>query len=93
MKLPNAENARVEEQKIVGYLLCESHPDGAGKAEFFSKFGFRAEEWHVLAEELKKHGQRYSVRNCVESEHGTRYIIDGEIETPTGVRRFGRFGS
>jgi len=84
MKLPNAENARVDREKITEYLLCESHPDGAGKAEFFGKFGFKVAEWHVLAEELRIHGQRHSVHKSVESEYGTRYSIDGEIRTPCG---------
>jgi len=86
MKLPNAENARVDEKKITEYLLCASHQDGAGKAAFFGKFGFKVAEWHVLAEVLREHGRRYSVQKSVESAYGTRYSIDGEVKTPSGRR-------
>ena len=86
MKLPNAENARVDEDKIAGYLLSETHPDGRSKAEFFRGFGFKVEEWQLLAKELQAHGQRYDVQNCVESKFGTRYSVDGEIETPSRRR-------
>ena len=35
MKLPNAERALVEREKIVNYLLNPAHPDNGGKAAFF----------------------------------------------------------
>jgi hypothetical protein len=44
VKLPNADQARVEREKITEYLLSTSHPDGRSKAEFFSRFGFRVDE-------------------------------------------------
>ena len=42
MKLPNIENAIIEEHKLTRYLLSESHPFGRGKASFFKRFGFNA---------------------------------------------------
>ena len=41
-RLPNAGHGIVSDQKVVGYLLSESHPDGRGKARFFSGYGFTA---------------------------------------------------
>jgi len=35
VRLPNVENAVVEDIKLSGYLLAFNHPEGAGKAEFF----------------------------------------------------------
>ena len=61
MKLPYAAKARVEQKKVVEYLLSFSHPDGSSKAEFFSRFGFRVDEWEVLARALKQHGREYNV--------------------------------
>ena len=85
MKLPNAENARVDRDKVIGYLLNRAHPDGAGKAAFFERFGFSTEKWQLLADALRQHGQ-HPVVNSVESEYGIRYTVDGEIETPDGRR-------
>lgn len=39
MKLPHAEAAVIEKQKIVGYLLSATHRYGANKARFFRQFG------------------------------------------------------
>jgi hypothetical protein len=43
MNLPNAENAKVEKEKITGYLLNASHSYGGSKAIFFTRFGFSME--------------------------------------------------
>jgi hypothetical protein len=84
MKLPNTDAAIVAQEKIVGYLLNSRHPDGAGKAEFFESCGFRAEEWHVLAAALREMAGRFEVTKCIESIHGWKYIIDGDIDVPVG---------
>jgi len=82
MNLPNADQAQVDRKKITEYLLCTSHPDGSNKAIFFSQFGFTLENWKILAESLRKHGATYNVTKVVESEYGTRYSVDGLLETP-----------
>ena len=39
MKLPNAQQARVDRSKVVDTLLSDSHPDGMSKSAFFRRFG------------------------------------------------------
>ena len=82
MKLPYAAKARVERKKVAEYLLSFSHSDGSSKTRFFSMFGFRVQEWEVLASALRKHGRENLVSVSVESAHGTRYSVDGPLETP-----------
>ena len=84
MELPNASQARVEVEKVTGYLLSVSHPDGRTKAEFFARFGFQLQVWQILAEALLKYGASNQVTGVVESPYGTRYGVDGELETPDG---------
>ena len=84
MKLPHAERLRVDREKIIGYLLSAVHPEGGGKAEFFARFGFRIEDWEVLAAALRNHGLRHPVVKTVESSYGTRYAVEGELESPDG---------
>ncbi len=84
--LPNADKARVDREKIIEYLLCESHPDGRAKAAFFIRFGFTVKQWEVLAESLRKHGMVNPVVKTVGFEYGVRYCVDGPIETPGGAR-------
>ena len=84
MRLPNAERARVDREKLTDYLLCVSHPDGGSKAEFLARFGFRVDDWEVLAEALRRHGAHSDVVNSVDSAYGMRYAVDGPLETPDG---------
>ena len=84
MKSPYAQQARVESTKVLDYLLSGSHPDGRSKAEFFMRFGFRIEEWQEFAAALKSHAATNEVTRIVETAYGTRYSVDGEVETPDG---------
>jgi len=82
--LPHADQARVEREKITEYLLSPLHPDGSHKAEFFTQYGFHVEHWKVLQEAVRTHGARHPVVKTVESAYGTRYAIDGVLESPDG---------
>ncbi len=84
MVLPGSAEARVDREKIAEYLLSLSHPDGRTKAEFFMRFGFRAEGWQELAEALRTVGTSNPVVAVVESAHGVRYTVDGSIQAPDG---------
>src|SRR5919198_1439682 len=59
-------------------------PMEPAKAAFFARYGFRAENWEVLANALRKHGQTHPVVATVVSNFGSRYSIDGILETPVG---------
>ena len=84
MKLPYAAKACVERKKIVEYLLSSSHPDGSAKERFFIRFGFSSEKWKIFAQALKEHSRTHDVGASIESRHGTRYSVDGRLETPDG---------
>ncbi|HEY0322566.1 MAG TPA: hypothetical protein VGC66_16545 [Pyrinomonadaceae bacterium] len=84
MMLPNARLALVERRKIVEYLLNPAHPDNGGKAAFFMALGFRAEDWEILADALRRMALNSLVSQHMETIHGKKYIIDGVIEAPTG---------
>jgi hypothetical protein len=84
MNLPNADEAYVDRAKIVEYLLSATHPDGRVKARFFSRFGFKAAEWEILAEALRLLGTTNPVVAILESPYGTRYTVDGLMGCPDG---------
>ena len=84
MELPNAEQAYVEREKLTEYILNANHRYGAHKAKFFAEFGFRAAAWPVLAQALRDHGKRRRVVNVRRTAFGSRYEVDGLLETPTG---------
>lgn len=86
MRLPNAEAAVVEREKIASYLLNRTHRYGASKAAFFRRFGFRLEGWEMLAESLRKHGQTHEVAKLKGTPFGPRYEVEGDLPTPDGRR-------
>jgi hypothetical protein len=75
---------RVDKSKIVDYLL--SHSNGQGKAAFFLRFGFQTDAWTVLADDLKRQARNNPVAIQIDSPYGTRYSVDGELQTPSGRR-------
>ncbi len=84
LKLPNAPQARIERAKVLNYLLSTSHPDGRSKAAFFSRFGFEKEQWQSFVAALRDHGANNEITEMIVSNYGTRYSVDGIIETPDG---------
>lgn len=92
MKLPNADRAHIPQAKVVKYLLSPTHPDGVGKAGFFTAMGFRHEEWQVLADFLRQVARDFPVSKSMTSSHGRKYIIEGALSTPSGRRPIVRTG-
>jgi hypothetical protein len=82
MKLPNLQQAIVSEEKVAGYLLNPLHRTGQHKAAFFAAHGFTTENWPVLAAALIKHAADHDVAQVEPSEFGTRYVVEGTMETP-----------
>ena len=80
MDLPYLDSLRVDQSKIIGYLLNEA--TGRGKATFFLRLGFRTERWETLAAALKAQARENPVASTVDSPYGKRYSVDGAIETP-----------
>ena len=84
MRLPNADLAIVEREKVTEYLLNPEHPDNGGKASFFSGLGFDRDGWQALADALQKLALTADVTASMETVHGKKYIVDGELENPAG---------
>ena len=84
MKLPNADKAVVEREKVEDYLLDSTHPDNGGKADFFTQLGFHRERWEVLAVALKALAVSAEVTGASETPHGKKYVVVGRIHSPSG---------
>lgn len=82
MPLPSSYSLRIEESKLAGYLLSQANSQG--KASFFLGFGFRPDKWLVFSDALKAQALANPVVKTVASPYGTRYSVDGELETPSG---------
>jgi hypothetical protein len=84
VRLPHAEDAVVELEKIAGYLLSATHKRGRGKARFFMSFGFDAKSPDDLRRALILHAAANDVVSLQETEHGTKYTILGPLPAPDG---------
>lgn len=83
-RLPQGDALRVEESKIVDYLLNHEHPDGASKAKFFSAFGFNASDWRIFADAMRRHGRERDVVKKIATEFGTKYEVECSLAAPDG---------
>jgi hypothetical protein len=84
MKLPNRENAYIPPQKLTDYLLSQTHSVGRSKARFFRAVGFDEGNVDVLEQRLIAIAQLEDVTEVASSPHGTKYIIEGLLQTPAG---------
>lgn len=72
----------IDKSKLVGYLL---HPvKGRGKLGHFSRYGFGQENWEELHKSLLTHAQECPVNSIVATKFGTKYIVTGALNTPSG---------
>ncbi len=84
MKLPNYEHAVVPKAKITEYLLSSTHREGRSKAKLFTRFGFSASAWEVLAAALLRHAADHEVAKVEASPFGSRYVVEGILYAPDG---------
>jgi hypothetical protein len=54
VRLPNADLAEIDPQKLHGYLLSQTHPVGRFKARFFAALGYSAERWSEFEADLRR---------------------------------------
>jgi hypothetical protein len=85
MKLPNPENAVVDERKVREYLLSRSHPVGRFKAAFFARGGFTNDNVGLLTTELLKLAAHGEAELGHATEHGQKYLISGILSGPAGA--------
>jgi len=86
MKLPNAENAVVDLQKLTDYCLNPEHERGKHKARVFAaKCGVTVEHAELLRQALLEgawQGEAIATKN---DAYGQRYVIEWTVEGPTGT--------
>jgi hypothetical protein len=77
MKLPNAERAVVEIEKIRDYCLSTSHSRGRHKARVFAAaLGLTSEDADVLRSALLNAAKTGEAQPAEEDEYGKRFTVD-----------------
>lgn len=80
MKIPYRKRAILKREKIVNYLLSLTHPQGRPKAIYFRSKGFDETNVNIFEELLLGVAYEREVIEVIESIHGKKYIINGEIK-------------
>ena len=83
MRLPNRDQAYIPPPKLDSYLLSETHTVGKSKAKFFRAFGFIETNVDVLKQGTIARTE--PVKEVFSSRYGTKYIIEGSLNTPSGA--------
>jgi hypothetical protein len=84
VKLPNAENAIITQDKLTEYLLSPSHLIGKWKARFFLSIGFSKTKTDDLKSALLHVAKSGEVTNRQTTDFGIKYVVDGVIRGPSG---------
>ena len=83
-RLPNADKAIIDGEKIRGYILSSTHPVGRFKAAFFTRFGYSAEKWMEFEQRLRELILSQDVAVVEETQYGRKYVVEGSLESPSG---------
>jgi hypothetical protein len=85
MKLPYRENAYVPIEKLRDYLLLELHKVGQSKAKLLRTLGHDERTIDVLTANLLDIAYFEDVVKVIENDYGLKYLVDGFLQTPSGV--------
>lgn len=84
MRIPNAELAIIEPEKITLYLLNIEHKRGGDKAVLLSSFGYSIEDWPLLVDDLRLYHLTVDVILVRDTPYGRRYEVRAPLITPSG---------
>jgi hypothetical protein len=84
MRLPRADLALIDDHKVTGYLLSNSHPAGRAKAAFFRSVGFRLSARRQLRDALLEHSKTAEVVAHGDTMFGRKYVLEGPLRAPDG---------
>lgn len=88
MKLPNADRAVVEIEKLRDYCLNFDHPRGRHKARVFAaSLGLTADHADELREHLLQVVLTADATTTEHDDYGQRFVVDFDLAGPRGSAR------
>jgi hypothetical protein len=85
VRLPNADQAIIEQEKLEGYVLSASHPVGRFKSRFFASLGFTAHTWREFEAALRSQHLREPATPGPVEAFGQPFTIRAILEGPAGA--------
>ena len=86
MPIPGALGLSVETRKIADYLLNLDHPDGGPKARYLLGRGFTQTAPDRLRVAIEDAARTQATVSVERNPFGVKYVLQCEIETPSGRR-------
>jgi len=83
-RVPNAEKAIIDANKLHGYVLSSVHPIGRFKAAFFQKLGYSAEDWESFERQLRELLASTDAAVVEGSQYGQKFVVEGLLIDPGG---------
>ena len=85
MRLPNGENAVVDDRKLWGYLLNPQHPHGREHARLFKLLlGIDLSNWPILSAELRRAAREEEALTGQQSALSVKYEIRSRMAGARG---------
>jgi hypothetical protein len=85
VRLPRADEVRIDERKIRGYLLSRTHPVGRFKARVFAALGFDETNVEAFVAELRRIAGAGEVLEVQDIEFGRKYTVPADLKGPAGA--------
>jgi hypothetical protein len=76
----------VPREKLIDYLLSQTHAVGRSKARFFRAHGYSEATIDRLEQDLIEVVRANDVQQVAASPHGIKHVVDDIPETPRGTR-------
>src|ERR1043165_6160127 len=84
MRIPNADRAIIDSDKLVRYLLDVDHPQGGPKARLLVSLGYSTLQWQQLENDLRRWHLTEDYLATSQSRWGIRYEIVAPLTGPAG---------
>ena len=85
-RLPGADDAQIDERKLLGYALNPEHPVGGSKARRFkAALGYDQSNAEALVAAIRTALPAARARRGVQDQHGQRYSVDLALTGPSGA--------
>jgi hypothetical protein len=86
VKLPNADRAVVDIEKLREYSLNPNHPEGKHKARvFLAAIGFKAEDAERLRELILEAISTIEAKAQQPTSYGQRFVVDFSVKAEQGL--------
>ena len=85
MRVPKADQVRIDERKVRGYLLSPTHPVGRFKARVFAALGFDETTVDAFVAEVRRIAAVGEVSGVEDTEFGRKYTVPGDLKGPAGT--------